>query len=82
MSQKGGDFFFLIVEKCLSSVEINILLYHPWNMISPTGEGYHLYSHGIIACYTVGHVFNTNIARPISIFSVYYTETATYNHKT
>ena len=27
-------------------------------MISPTGEGYELYSHGIMACYTVSHVIN------------------------
>ena len=33
-----------------------ILLYHLWYMISPMGKGYDLYSHGIIACYTVGHV--------------------------
>ena len=30
-------------------------------MISTTGEGYDLYSHGIIACYTVGHVIKTYI---------------------
>ena len=38
-----------------------ICLYHAWYMISPTGEGYDLYSHGIIACYTVGHVINIYI---------------------
>ena len=30
-------------------------------MISPTDEGYDLYNHGIIACYTVGHVTNIYI---------------------
>ena len=62
----------------LSSVGYHIV-------ISPTGEGYDLYSHGIIACYTVGPVINICITfvlhlgfSPLGLVIIIFTEKMKY----
>ena len=44
----------------------------------PTSEEFDLYNHGIIACYTVGHVINSNTLHinksclPLHFVSIFY----------